>query len=214
MDIRMRQLTRAQFALSKLLITAFIAADLFAFWVWATWPPRIYSGLLGLGDIRSEAPFLRIANWANWHDGPRTPSGFVLLFDPGELVFCAVLLLALVLMILFLFAPREADTPMWRRSSPKFGALQFRMGIALALIAIIGVYLGWEVHAWRTWESAVITSVGPTRLRLPWKATCPHCGHYGTSALTSTVQRERMNRHAGFAFVRRPRLRAASRPKT
>ena len=30
-------------------------------------------------------------------------------------------------------------------------------------------------------ESAAITSVGPTRLRLPWKATCPHCGHYETA---------------------------------
>jgi hypothetical protein len=152
MDIRMMRLTRAQFALSKLLITALIVADLFAFWVWATRPPRIYSGLLGLGDFRSETPRSRIVNWAGWNDGPRTPSGFVLLFDPGELVFCGVLLLALVLLILFLFAPREADAPMWRRLSGKVGALQFRMAIALALIAIIGVYLGWEVHAWRTWR--------------------------------------------------------------
>jgi hypothetical protein len=152
MNIRMMRLTRAQFALSKLLITGLIAADLFAFWVWATRPPRIYSGVLGLGDVRSETPFSRVVNWAHWHDGPRTPSGFVLLFDPGELVFCGVLLLALILLILFLFAPREADAPMWRRLSPKLGALQFRMGIALALIAIIGVYLGWEVHAWRTWR--------------------------------------------------------------
>ncbi len=152
MDIRMMRLTRAQFALSKLLITGLIAADLFAFWVWATRPPRIYSGMFGLGDVRSETPFSRVLNWAHWHDGPRTPSGFMLLFDPGELVFCGVLLLALVLLILFLFAPRQAEAPMWRRLSAKLGALQFRMGIALALIAIIGVYLGCEVQAWRTWR--------------------------------------------------------------
>jgi hypothetical protein len=152
MDIRMMRLTRAQFALSKLLIIGLIAADLFAFWVWATRPPRIYSGLLGLDDSRSEAPFLRIVNWAHWKDGPRTPSGFVLLFDPRELVFCGVLLLALVLLILFLLAPRQADAPMWRRLTGKVG-VRFRMGIALALIAIIGIYLGWEVHEWRTWRS-------------------------------------------------------------
>ena len=152
MDIRMMRLTRSQFALSKLLIIGLIAADLFAFWVWATRPSRIYTGLLGLGDSRSETPFSRVANWAHWNAGPRTPSGFVVLFDLGELVFCGVLLLALVLLILFLLAPREADAPMWRRLSASVRALRFRMRIALALIAIIGVYLGWEVHAWRTWR--------------------------------------------------------------
>ena len=63
-----------------------------------------------------------------------------------------MLLLALVLLTLFLFSPRETDAPMWRRMSAKVGALRFRMRTALALLAIIGVYLGWEVHAWRTWR--------------------------------------------------------------
>ena len=151
MDIRMMRLTRAQFAALKLLITGLIAADLFAFWVWATRPPHIYSAWLGLDD-RSESPFTRIDNWAHWNAGPRTPSGFVVLFDASELVFGGVLLLALVLLVVFLFAPRQADTPMSRRLSAKLGTLQFRMSIALAPIAIVGGYLGWEVHSWRTWR--------------------------------------------------------------
>ena len=121
MDIRMTRLTRVQIALLKFLITGLIAADLFAIWVWATRPPRIYSVLLGLTDSRLEAPFFRVANWAGWNDGPRTPSGFVVLFDPGELVFCGVLLLALVLLILFLFAPHR-PTPRCGADCPRASA--------------------------------------------------------------------------------------------
>ncbi len=148
----MKRLTLVQFASLKLLITGLIAADLFAFWVWVKRPPRIYSDLLGLDTLHSETPFLRLVNWAHWNDGPRTPSGFLMLFDPGELVFCGVLLLALILLIVFLFAPREPDTPMWRRMSAKVSSLQFRVRTAVVLIAIIGVYTAWEVHAWRTWR--------------------------------------------------------------
>ncbi|MGO9913675.1 MAG: hypothetical protein ACLQIB_03030, partial [Isosphaeraceae bacterium] len=148
----MIRLTRAQFASLKLLITGLIAADLFAIWVWATRPPRIYSDWLGLDGFRANAAFPRLVAWAGWNDGPRTPSGFLALFDLGELVFGGVLVLALILLILFLLSPRETDAPMWRRMSAKVGALRFRMRTALVLIAIIGVYLGWEIHAWRTWR--------------------------------------------------------------
>jgi hypothetical protein len=148
----MIRLTRAQFVSLKLLITGLIAADLVAIWVWATRPPRIYSDWLGLGGYRSDAPFPRLVTWAGWNNGPLTPSGFLALFDLGELVFSCVLVLALILLILFLLSPREADASMWRRASAKFGAPRFRMRTAFALIAIIGVYLGWEIRAWRTWR--------------------------------------------------------------
>ena len=52
----MIRLTRAQFASLKLLIAGLIAAELFAIWVWATRPPRIYSDWLGLDDF-ARAPF-------------------------------------------------------------------------------------------------------------------------------------------------------------
>jgi tetratricopeptide (TPR) repeat protein len=147
----MKRLTRAQFASLKLLITALIAADLFAIWVWATRPPRIYSDLLGLTGLGIESPFRRLVAWAAWDDGPRTPSGCLALFDAAELSFSGVLLLALVFLTLFLLSPRETDGTAWRRISAKVSALQFRLRTTLALLAIIGVYLGWEVHAWRTW---------------------------------------------------------------
>jgi hypothetical protein len=149
------RLTPARFAWSKLLITGLIAADLFAIWVWATRPPRICSDWLGLADFRSDAPFLRLVAWSAWNDGPRTPSGFLALFDTGELCLSGLLLLALVLLTLFLLSSRETDAPMWRRMSAKVGALRIRMRSVLALLAILGVYLGWEVHAWRTWHMRV-----------------------------------------------------------
>lgn len=148
----MMRLTRAQFASSKLLITGLIAADLFAIWVWATRPPRIYSDWLGLTGDHFDAPYFRLVPWAAWDDGPRTPSGLLALFDLAELSFAGVLLAALVLLTLLLFSPRETDAPIWRRMSARVGALRFRMRTSLALLAIIGAYLGWEVHAWRTWR--------------------------------------------------------------
>jgi hypothetical protein len=134
----MMRLTRAQFAWLKLPIIGLIAADLFAIWVWATRPPRIYSDWLGLNSLPSNTPFARLVSWARWDAGPRTPSGFLALFDLGELAFSGVLVLAPILLILFLLSPPEADTQIWRRLSAKVGPLRFRMRTALVLVAIIG----------------------------------------------------------------------------
>jgi hypothetical protein len=146
------QQTRAQFTSLKLLIIGLVAADVFAVWVWAARPPRIFSGWLGLADFRAEAPFSRLIRWASWHDGPRTPSGFVALFDLAELIIASLLLSALILPVILLLAPRESDALIWRSASEKVRALRFRMRTAVALVAIIGIYLGWEIHAWRTWR--------------------------------------------------------------
>lgn len=53
---------------------------------------------------------------------------------------------------LLLLSPRETGAPIWRRMSPKVGAPRIRMRTALTLLEILGVYLGGEVHAWRTWR--------------------------------------------------------------
>jgi hypothetical protein len=154
----MKRLTRAQFASLKLLILGLIAADLFAIWVWTTRPPRIYSGWLRMDGFREDTPSSRLVSWARWDAGPRTPSGFLALFDLGELAFSGVLLLALILLILILISPPETDAPMWRRLSAKVGPLRFRMRTALALVAIVGVYLCWEIHGWRTWRMRSVYS--------------------------------------------------------
>jgi hypothetical protein len=148
----MMRLTRAQLASLRFLATGLIAALVFALWVWATQPPRIYSQWIGFDGLPSNSPSSRVVAWARWSRGPRTPSGFLALFDVSELIFSGALLMALVLLVLFLLAPAEIDGPMWRRLSAKLGALRFRMRTALILVAILGVYLCWEIQAWRAWR--------------------------------------------------------------
>jgi tetratricopeptide (TPR) repeat protein len=150
------RLPRVRFSSLKLLIPFLIAADLFALWVWAARPRRIYLDWLGLGGFADEAPIGRLVDWVSWKNGPRTPSGFVSLFEIGELFFAGVLLLALVLIAIPL-AARWSDSALWRRLSAPISrasatAVRFRVRTALVAIAILGVYLGWEIHAWRTWR--------------------------------------------------------------
>jgi hypothetical protein len=150
-------MTRLRFISWKLLITLLIAADLFALWIWATRPPVIYSYALGLVGIPEEAPIPRLLVWAAWENGPRTPTGCLALFETGDLFFAGVFLSALALLILILLALHGTDGPLWRRlSSPislmKVFVLRFRVRTALAVIAILGLYLGWEIHAWRSWR--------------------------------------------------------------
>src|SRR5271165_4929542 len=101
------RLPRGRFISWKPLITVSIAADLFAIWAWAVRPPGISSYWHGPGDFPPDAPITRLVAWAAWEDGPRTPSGFLALFNTGELIFAGLALLALVVFCLCLFAPRR-----------------------------------------------------------------------------------------------------------
>ena len=42
--------------------------------------------------------------------------------------------------------------PLGRRLSAPVRSVQFRVRTALVALAIFGLYLGWEIHAWRTWR--------------------------------------------------------------
>ena len=149
----MMRLTRAQFASLKLLTIGLIAADLFAIWVWATRPPRIYSDWLGLDSLHSETPSLPSRQLGCLER--RAPHTFRLpdVVRPGRIgLLGRAPARADLPHHCFCSAPREIDAPMWRRMSAKVGVLRFRMRTALALVAVFGVYIGWEVHAWRTWR--------------------------------------------------------------
>jgi hypothetical protein len=140
-----------------LLIVGLVAADLFALWVWAAWPPRVYSDWLGLVGQPREAPIPRLIAWAGWESGPRTPSGLVCLFEIGELCFVAVVLVVLCLLIVILVGKGRSEGRLWRGLSTslyqmKTLAVRFRVRTALLGIAILGLYLGWEIHAWRGWR--------------------------------------------------------------
>ena len=164
---RTKQLmTRARFTFWKLLIAFLIAADLVALWVWAARPRSIYLDWLGLSIYADDAPINRLDAWARWKNGPRTPSGCILLFEIGELFFAGALLFALLVLVAIPLARRRSDGSFWRRLSAPISlagaaALRFRVRTAIAAIAIIGLYLGWEIHAWRMWR---LRSVYLTRL--------------------------------------------------
>ncbi len=149
---------RVGFRSWKLLIPIFIVADSFALWVWAARPPRVYGGWFGLVGRPQEGPIARLAEWARNENGPRTPSGFFCLFEHDELYFAGALLFALILLILIALASRKSGNRLWLRlSAPvraaRAVAVRFRVRTALAAIAILGLYLGWEIHAWRTWRA-------------------------------------------------------------
>jgi hypothetical protein len=141
--------------LRTLLISVLIATDLLALWVWAAGPPRVYSEWLGLGHTE-DAPIARLLAWAGGVNGPRTPSGCLSRFDPGELLFAGLLLFALLLLIVAL-ARSRTDSRLglrsaWRACVARAGSVRFRLRTALAAIAILGLYLGWELDAWRIWR--------------------------------------------------------------
>jgi tetratricopeptide (TPR) repeat protein len=79
------------------------------------------------------------------------------LFDIGEMFFAGVFFFALLLLILILIAAEQTQGSLWRRLTTPFKlaravAVRFRVRTALVVIALFGVYLGWEIHAWRTWK--------------------------------------------------------------
>ena len=83
------RLARSRFSPWTHLIVGLLAADLFALWIWATCPPRIFSYLLGLPGSREEALIPRLLAWATGKNGPRTLSGCITLFEMGESFFAA-----------------------------------------------------------------------------------------------------------------------------
>ena len=141
----------------KLLIPLLIAADLLVLWVWSARPARVYSRWLGLVGRPEEAPIRRLVASALEEDAPWTPSGFFSLFEPDELFFAGLLLFPLLVLILIPLATRRSENRLRLLlfSSVRAGrdvALRFRVRTALAAIAILCLYLGWEIHGWRTWR--------------------------------------------------------------
>jgi hypothetical protein len=150
------RLPRVRLTWRSLLTPLVIVADLLALWVWAARPPRVYSDWLGLVGLPFDAPIFRLFAWAREENAPRTPSGCVSLFQTDELFIGGVLLLALGLLIVPLVASSCRSRLGLRLALPvrlpRFVSFRFRVTTALMAIAIFGLYLGWEIDAWRTWR--------------------------------------------------------------
>ena len=142
---------------AKTIIAASIlAAVLFALWVWLARPPRIYTDWLGLVGRVEEAPLQRIRAWTSEANAPRTPSGFISLFETDETVVGGLLLAVSILLVVLLAVPRSG--PWWQLlSTSPFRALRalptrFRVHTLLVAIATLAVWMGWEIESWKTWR--------------------------------------------------------------
>ncbi|MDR3634250.1 MAG: hypothetical protein P4L84_10615 [Isosphaeraceae bacterium] len=132
-----------------------LIADLLLIALWGARPRRLYSDWLGWVGDPGDAPLRRIRSWAD--DGlmaPRTPSGLISIFDLEDLLVATALLLALVLLSAALSVTWSGGTLPTRAEVPlRWLPLgRFRLRTALVAIALVGLYLGWELDAWRSWE--------------------------------------------------------------
>jgi tetratricopeptide (TPR) repeat protein len=151
----MRQLP-LRIVLRSLLSFAAIAIILGILWVWATRPPHLYSDWLGLVGFPDDAPQVRLLTWISEERAPRTPLGCLSVFEAQEVCFAGILLLALLLLTLPLIATfgenwlgRRLKSPV---RIPRSVSMRCRVATMLVTIAIVAIYLGWEIHAWRSWR--------------------------------------------------------------
>ncbi len=141
--------------LPRWLIAALILLVLGAVLIWTIRPSPFqeWLGGVGLGNL-TPLPILRA--WVDDQLAPLTPLGFFSLFPVAEFLIPLALLAALLVLVVLLFAPwwtRRHGSWLTRPISllrlPRIG---MRVRTALALIAIVGLDLGWETVAWRNWR--------------------------------------------------------------
>jgi hypothetical protein len=123
--------------------------------VWAIRPSPVSEWLRAEG-FSFDPPVTVVEEWAHGRLAPMTPVGFVTLFSPAELGVLLALLAALSVLILGL-TPRWGNQgigswlsrPILSLRLPRIG---LRVRTAMVLIAVFGLYLGWEMATWRKWR--------------------------------------------------------------
>ncbi len=123
--------------------------------VWAIRPSPVSEWLRAEG-FAPDPPLTVVEEWAHGRLAPMTPVGFVTLFSPAELGVLLGLLAALSILILG-FTPRWGNQgigswlsrPILSLRLPRIG---LRVRTAMVLIAVFGLYLGWEMATWRKWR--------------------------------------------------------------
>ncbi len=131
-----------------------IVAILLALVIWAI-RPSPFSEWLGATGLGSGAPLSILEAWCHGRVAPLTPIGFITLFPLSDLLILVALTTALsVLLILVpaLWCPQRTG-PRLTRPITVFRPPRIRLRVrtALAAIAILGLYLAWEISAWRAW---------------------------------------------------------------
>jgi tetratricopeptide (TPR) repeat protein len=125
--------------------------------VWAFRPTPLDQWLRAEG-FSHEAPIVVLRDWADGGRAPLTPAGFVNLFSAAELGVVLALMTALAVLVLLLpehWRLRRLSSWLNRPlSAPGLSRIVTRAWVVMLLIAVVALYLGWEVRAWKRWPLA------------------------------------------------------------
>jgi tetratricopeptide (TPR) repeat protein len=132
-----------------------IVVVIFELTIWVIRPSPVLEWLRSEGSS-GELPVAILAEWADGRRAPMTPVGFLTLFHPVELGVLLALLATLSILVILL-PPRSRIQRMGSWISKPITSLRLprisvRVQTAMVLIAVLGLYLGWENVAWRTWR--------------------------------------------------------------
>jgi hypothetical protein len=132
-----------------------IVVVIFELTIWVIRPSPVREWLQSEGSS-GELPVTILAEWADGRRAPMTPVGFLTLFHPVELGLLLALL-AILSILVILLPPRSLiqrigswiSNPITSLRLPR---ISIRVQTAMVLIAVLGLYLGWENVAWRAWR--------------------------------------------------------------
>jgi hypothetical protein len=140
---------------TRLIIPTAILLVLLGIVIW-TIRPSPFAEWLRAEGIGNERPVEVVSDWIHGRRAPLTPTGFLTLFTRTEIAALAGLIAALVVFTAAIW-PRWLTR--WFRTflatsamplrNPRRAIRGVRVWLAMVLIAVFAVYLGWEIHAWR-----------------------------------------------------------------
>jgi hypothetical protein len=136
-------------------VAASIVATFVALSIWTFRPPPYFSwlGAMGLNNV---TPVTIVGAWWGGRLAPKTPLGFLSLFPVGDLVFFLALVSVLIILLTLLAAQWRDQRSASRLTRPmsllQFPRIGMRVRTTLALVAVVGLELGWETVAWRNWR--------------------------------------------------------------
>jgi tetratricopeptide (TPR) repeat protein len=137
------------------MIVASIASIVMALTIW-TIRPSPFGEWLGFAGDLNLTPLSIVRDWVDGQLAPMTPIGFLSLFTPVDLGILVALVAALSILLVVLAAQWRIQRTgtWWARPIPplRIPRIGIRLRTALALIAILGLDLGWEIVAWRNWR--------------------------------------------------------------
>ncbi len=147
---------RPRFLAKRWIIAMSIIMIFVALVIW-TIRPSPFSEWLGSAELSNfSTPLSILRAWADDRLAPMTPIGFITLFPLFDLLILAALLTALCILLVMLPTQwRNQQTGSWWTrpvSLHRLPRIGIRVRTAMVLIAILGLDLGWEIVAWRSWR--------------------------------------------------------------